>query len=71
MSYLGVGLGAGADTGIDLSGIRESIVNGVTNVTGEMTATVTDMLPAILVVVGTVTLVFFGIKLFKKFTAKA
>lgn len=50
---------------------KTAIVDGLKTVTTDMIGTITDMLPFIIAVIGTVTVVMFGVKIFKRFTGKA
>ena len=63
-------LGEATTTAIDLSGIRTATTNGLKEVGNAMVATVGDVLPVALLVVGAVIVVVFGIKMFKKITGK-
>lgn len=56
---------------IDLTAAKTAIVDGVQSVTTSMGDTVIAILPHVLVVIGLVTVVVFGIKIFKRLTGKA
>ena len=49
----------------------QAISDGLTTVAGDMTSIVSDVVPIALGIVGTVMVVTFGIKLFRKLTGRA
>ena len=56
---------------VDLSGATESVTSALSSMGSSMTGIITTVLPVALTIVGTVMVVTFGVKIFRKLTGRA
>lgn len=54
-------------SGASMSSLTDSMVSGLTDIANQLLISLGSIVPAILIVVGGVSVVAFGIKIFKKF----
>ena len=60
-------LKSGEGTGTGISALTDSMVSGLQDISGELMTALGKIVPIVLVVVGGVSVVVFGVKLFRKF----